>query len=333
MRKLLIGIVALALLFAAYWFAGARTLSGAVAGWFDARVAEGWVAEYGALDTAGFPARFETRLTDVMLADPETGVAWSAPDFTIRARSARPNRFDIDWPREQTIASPFERVAIEAARFDGAVEFVPDTALALRTIEIDLGDVNLRSTAGWAAAFETGHLSARLREGTAATYDMAFEARGVTPSGGLSAMLDPAGLLGGTVDGLTVAARVDLTAPWDRFAVEDARPQIAAIDLSDLRARWGEVELRAAGALTVDPAGVPEGRITLKATNWREMVGLARNAGLIREEFVQTVTRALEVLANLSGPPETLDLPLVFAGGRVSFGPLPLGRAPNLTLR
>ena len=151
MRKLVIVVTALALVFAGYWFAGARAMSGAVAAWFEQRTAEGWVAEYAALETSGFPARFETRLTDVMLADPETGVAWSAPFFAIRARSARPTRFEALWPREQTIASPAERIRIAADRFDGVVALVPDTALALRSAELDLGTVSLDSTAGWRA--------------------------------------------------------------------------------------------------------------------------------------------------------------------------------------
>lgn len=333
MRKLVTVVAVLALAFAGYWFAGARTMSGAVAAWFEQRAAEGWVAEYGSLGTSGFPTFFETRLADVILADPETGVAWSAPSFAIRARSARPTRFEALWPREQTIASPAERIQVESDRFDGVVALVPGTALALRSAEVDLGSVSLVSTAGWQAGFDTGHLSLRLREGTESSYDVAFRALGVTPSDALGARLDPAGLLGRTIDGLTLAARVDMTAPWDRFAIEEARPQITAIDLGDLRASWGEVELRAAGTLTVDAAGVPDGRITLKATNWREMIGLARNAGLLPEDFVPTVTRAFEVLASLSGPPETLDVPLVFSGGRVSFGPLPLGPAPVLTIR
>jgi hypothetical protein len=36
------------------------------------------------------------------------------------------------------------------------------------------------------------------------------------------------------------------------------------------------------------------------------------------------------LLAAQTGDPEDLDLPLVFANGRMSLGPLPLGPAPRM---
>ncbi len=78
---------------------------------------------------------------------------------------------------------------------------------------------------------------------------------------------------------------------------------------------------------------MPEGRIALRATNWREMLRIARTAGVLPEAIAGTVERGLGLLAGLSGNPETLDAPLTFAGGRVAFGPIPLGAAPRLRLR
>lgn len=71
----------------------------------------------------------------------------------------------------------------------------------------------------------------------------------------------------------------------------------------------------------------------MKATNWREMLELAVGAGLIPEGLAPTVERGLEVLAGMSGSPETLDAPLSFRNGYVAFGPIPLGPAPRFVLR
>ena len=84
MRRLLVILAVLAALFTAYWFTVARSVESGLNGWFAARAAEGWVAEAATLRTSGFPARFETVLTDVTLADPRTGVAWTAPRFALR---------------------------------------------------------------------------------------------------------------------------------------------------------------------------------------------------------------------------------------------------------
>ena len=91
--------------------------------------------------------------------------------------------------------------------------------------------------------------------------------------------------------------------------------------------------LDAAGSLTVDPKGTPEGRITIRATNWRDMVAVARASGSLPEGIADTLERGLEILAGLTGNPRTIDAPLSFQNGFVSLGPIPLGRAPAFVIR
>jgi hypothetical protein len=88
------------------------------------------------------------------------------------------------------------------------------------------------------------------------------------------------------------------------------------------------MDLRVAGTLDVDSAGVPVGRITVRAENWRQMLEVARRAGLVPRALEGTVASALELVAGLSGRPETIDAPLNFRNGRVSFGPIPIGPRP-----
>ena len=91
--------------------------------------------------------------------------------------------------------------------------------------------------------------------------------------------------------------------------------------------------LNAAGELDVDVSGMPTGRITVRAKNWREMLQLAVASGVVAEGFAPTIERALELLSQMSGNPRTLDAPLSFEDGRMSFGPIPLGAAPRLVIR
>jgi len=53
-------------------------------------------------------------------------------------------------------------------------------------------------------------------------------------------------------------------------------------------------------------------------------------AGLIKPEVAPTWVNVFALLAAQTGDPEDLDLPLVFAKGRMSLGPLPLGPAPRM---
>jgi hypothetical protein len=333
MRRLLVILAVIAAIFTAYWFAVARGVDGGLRAWFAARAAEGWVADYGTLSTSGFPRRFRTVVTEVALADPETGVAWTAPRFVFEADAFRPNRIAARWPAEQTIASPWERITVASDRFVASIEFVPGTRLELRALEADLAGVALDSTAGWTTHIGVGQVSAIALEGERNAYSLRFEATGVTLPEGLRRSLDPARLLPDVVEGAVATAEVRFDAPWDRFAIEEARPQITALDLGDLRAQWGGIDVRAAGELAVGADGVPDGRITVKVTNWRDLLRVARNAGLLPEPLMPTIERAFEILAGLSGPPDTLDAPLTFSRGIVSFGPVPLGPAPRLVIR
>lgn len=332
MRKLALLLLVVPLVFTAYWVAVSRGVEAGLRGWFAARTAEGWAADFDTLGTRGFPRRFETVLTDIVLADPATGVAWSAPRFTLAAGAFQPNRIAALLPGEQRLASPYGGVEILSERFLARLGLVPGPQLEIDTLEADLRAVRLVASAGWEAGLGTGRVIAAAADAPA-TYDLDVTLTDFVPTAAQRATLDPAGLLPGMVEGLTLTARLVFDAPWDRRALEEARPQITAIDLRDLRAQWGRLELRAAGELVVGADGLPEGRITVKAVNWREILDLARNAGLASGPFLPALERMLETLAGLSGPPDTLDAPLTFARGFVSFGPLPLGPAPRLTIR
>lgn len=333
MRRLLVILAVLAALFTAYWVTVARGVEGGINAWLAARASEGWVAEAASVRTSGFPARFETVLTDVTLADPRTGVAWTAPRFAFEAEAFRPNRIAARWPETQTIASPWERIEVASDRFDAGIAFVPGTRLEVRAVEANLSAVTLTSTLGWETEFRVGALSATSAEAGSGTYALSFEAADIVLPDALRSTLDPARLLPDVVEGMVVTAEVAFDAPWDRFALEVARPQVTALDLTDLTAQWGGIMLRAAGEVAVDAEGVPDGQITVKVTNWRDLLQVAGNAGLIPPPLMPTVERAFEILAGLSGPQDTLDVPLTFSGGFVSFGPLPLGPAPRIVIR
>ena len=83
MRALLAVILVATGLWAGYWVIGSRTTHSAFEGWFDARRAEGWVAETSSLGVQGFPNRFDVVFEDLILADPATGLAWEAPRWVV----------------------------------------------------------------------------------------------------------------------------------------------------------------------------------------------------------------------------------------------------------
>ncbi len=333
MRKLTAIVIVMTALWGGYWFIGARAVETGLSAWFADRHGEGWVADYTELKTRGFPSRFDTTITGLDLADPDTGLAWSAPFFQILSLSYKPTHIIAIWPDIQTLATPEQRIEIAAADMRGSVVFDVGTDLPLNRSSIVLQGMGFSSTRGWSSYLESGQFATRQSVGRPNTYDVSFEARNLTPASEFIKSLDSGDLLPGVIDGMSIDATLEFDAPWDRFAIERARPQITRLDLKLLKADWGKLDLWMAGEVSVDAEGIPSGEITVKARNWREMLQIARATGVLPEALAPTVEQALGFLSALSNDPETLDAPLTISNGLVSLGVFPIGRTPRLTIR
>lgn len=316
-----------------YWFIGSSAVERSLNNWLQDRRAEGWQAEARMLQTRGFPSRFDTTITGLELADPETGLAWQLPRLEILALSYRPNHIIAMLTGPQVLATPQQRITIASESLRGSVVFVPDTDLTLDRANFELAGIRLASTLGWDGALESGRFGTRRNNTNPLAHDIAFEATALRPSDALRGRLDPGGLLPPAFGRFGADVTATFTAPWDRHAVEDARPQISDLDIRQISASWGDLELRATGRISVDAQGIPTGDITLNATNWRDMIDIARNSGALPDAMAGPLTSALEFLARMSGDSDTLDAPLAFRDGRVMLGPIPLGAAPRLIIR
>lgn len=333
MRLILIIIVTASAAWTGYWYIGQKAVETGLTAWFDGRRADGWVADYSSLYTQGLPNRFDTTIEDIELADPATGLAWSAPFFQFKSLSYKPNHIIAIWPNDQSLSTPQERIEIRSSDMRGSLVFDANTALAINRASIVLTDFVLNSDAGWSASISDGLLAVRQTAAKANFYDLAFEASQVKPATDILRRLDPTGALPDNFKTLKIDATGGFDAPWDRFAVEDRRPQLTELNLKLVQATWGDLDLRAAGKLVVDSTGTPTGKITVKATNWREMLSIAIASGVLSQGLANTLEGGLEAIAGLSGNSKTIDLPLTFKNGRVSLGFLPLGPAPRLVIR
>lgn len=333
MRALLAVILVAAGLWAGYWVIGSRATLSAFETWFETRRAEGWVAETGALDVQGFPNRFDVAFRDLILADPATGLAWETPRFQIDALSYRPNHVIAIWPDEQLVATPQDKFRLESRDMRASLVIAPDTALAPRrmTLTADYLRVTPEARPEDTTALSTLSLAAERLEGTA--YRLGLRAEGLTLDAPSRARLDPEGRLPDRINGFTADVTATFDKPWDRTAIERARPQPTHLRVRLAEGRWGDLHLQAAGEVNVTPEGWPEGEITLKARNWREIVTILRSAGALPESMAGSVEQGLGIMARLAGNPDTLDIPLGFGSGRMWLGPVPLGPAPRLRLR
>ncbi|WP_297774461.1 DUF2125 domain-containing protein [uncultured Roseovarius sp.] len=333
MRFLLAVIVIAVLGWSGYWFVGQRGLEQGFSTWFEARRAEGWVAETSRLNVQGFPNRFDTGFTDLTLADPATGLAWEAPFFQILALSYQPNHVIAVWPDSQLIATPQDKFRVESRDMRASLRIAPNTSLAPERATLTSESLKITPLArpDEQTALTTLTLAAERQQGT--EYRLGLTAEGLSLSPPWRALLDPKDTLPTHISGLHADLTVSFDKVWDRSAIEVARPQPTAITIKLADARWGQLHLQGAGALTVTPEGIPEGEITLKARNWREMLDIAVQTGAVPDGMRKTLESGLSLMAQMSGNPNTLDVPLTFRRGRILLGPIPVGPAPVLRLR
>jgi hypothetical protein len=333
MRWLIGVVVAAALVWGGVWFA----LSGAVRRGAEAAI-EGLVQQGVAFGrpqvaVAGFPNRLDLTLTALRLADPATGADWSAPFLQAFAMTWKPWHVILAFPPEQRLSWAGGEAVLAADRLQASAVARPERSLPLDRLAVAGDGLRLTLTPAGGAP---GTVSARsLRIGTRAdpsradTHEVGVEVQGLAPGPGFFAALAPGPALPAEVPKLRLTGFVAFTAPLDRFAGE-TRPALRALELREVAAVWGGIALEAKGAVAADADGFAEGRIDIRLKGWRRALDAAVAAGAVHPEIAPTWAEFARRLTEASADPDRLEIALVFGGGRMWLGPLPMGPAPRL---
>jgi hypothetical protein len=269
MRALLAIIVLLALGWCGWWYFAAATRQQGIEGWLAERRADGWVAEAEAVKVRGFPYRLDTTVTGLELADPAAGWSWDAPEFQFLSLAYKPHEIIAIWPREQTVATPYETIAITSETLRGSVAFEPNPRLALDRATVEIAGRTLRGASGGQAGIGTAVFATR-QAGAAApafAHDVAFTAEALTLPAEVTAGIDRAGVMPAAIEAVKLDATLVFDRPWDRPAIEGENPALEALRLRAASATWGELDLRAEGTLEADADGFAAGRIDLRVSN------------------------------------------------------------------
>ena len=312
-----------------FWLVASRTTEGAARGWFEDRRAEGWTAEYTALDTSGFPNRLDTTVTGLNVYDPDTMVGWEAPILQVLALVYRPNQVIAVFPGEQTYKSPRADHLITTEDFRASALVKPELSLPLDHANVVVQGGKITSTQGWETEADLVKLFLReTPEGDENQYDVFLNLQGFKPDAEFLRQIQGSGVVADVMEDLEIRSTVTFDAPWDRAALETRRPQPREIELTGFAASWGELELTMKGDLSVNARGEPEGKVKVKAKNWQQIIDIAKAMGALNGLMATMAERAAKTLAEASGDPDTLDVTLSFDGGQMSLGPIPLGPAP-----
>lgn len=330
MRSLIAVIIVAALVWSGYWFWGASTRENAVNDWIAARQADGWVTEVRDVTVRGFPNRFDTIVTDLRLADPESGWVWEGNDFEILSLSYNKNHHILRWPEAQSLATPQQKIKLNSKEPRASLLFAGGNDLPVEAFTFEAESLVAESNAGWAISTEKLILALKQAESGENRYDLALDAQGLSPDSSFRQRIDQTGILPEHFETLKMTGTTTFQAPLDRFSLETQPPRLAALTLDDARAQWGEILLQAKGDLVVDDAGYPQGEIALRAKNWRQVISIATGSGALTPEVAAALETGLSIVAALAGNKDTLDLPLSFSNRLMRIGPIPIGPAPRL---
>lgn len=315
-----------------WWAIGAWNARSDLSGWMEARRDAGWQAEWSDISVTGYPTRIDRTITDLTLADTESGWVWNAPFFQILGLNYDKDHVVLVWPDRMTLQTPYERIGITGEELQGSMTFVPGRDRELDQATLVFRDLELSSDAGWRSSVDEARIATRPTEGREGTRDIALEITGLKPKSAAVARLSNLGLVPATFQRLNADLAVTFDKPWNRTALEGTPPQSRQIEIRKIGAEWGRLELRAAGDLSVADDGEVSGEVALKATNWKEMLQLLQETGAMPEGVVATIDAALDLLSAMTGRSDTLEIPLTFANGSTRIGIVPIGPAPVIRL-
>ena len=323
MRILVTLLLALVLLWGGAWLVGARMIERSAETWFAEQEAAGLLADFEALAVAGFPARMTLEIERLRLADPRLGTGWEMPALSVEWQARRPGLVRAVPEGGHRLFLAGAPQELDAATMAGHLELGGHTG-ALREAVLEAAELRLVPLAETGGGGALGRLELRV----SATPDaperlaLALGLRDLALRGLDGAAATP-------MERLDMAATLVMEAPLDSRAAQ-RMPQPTELIVESGTLDWGETQGRAEGRLDIGPDGLPEGRIDLEVREWRPLLHLAAELGALEPGLVPTWERVLETLEEAGARPGVLSMPLVYRGGRVSLGPLPLGPAPRL---
>ncbi|MDE0524370.1 MAG: DUF2125 domain-containing protein [Boseongicola sp.] len=327
MLRLVAVLVVAALLWMCWWIIGHSAYQRTLAAWMEQRRNDGWVADFSDISTRGFPNRFDTTMSDLTLADPGTGVAWSVPFVQFLSLAYRPHEVIAVLPDKHVISTRLEALQVTHDSARASIYLRPSTDLALKRARLVLKDPRIHSSRGWTVSSTELRFAVEAMPVRENTYRVGMELLELSFPDTLRRALNSSQTFPVKIGVVRADGEFGLDAPLDRRFLEGANLGIRRLNLTDLTVRWGEFSFSATGNLTVSEDGVPDGEIMLRAAGWRTPLDLAETTGLIEPALRNALETAFELMSRHE---DVLELPLVFSRGQVSLGLVPLGRAPRL---
>lgn len=333
-----VAIVALAILYSAYWLLLAVYYRAAAETWIDSRRNEGYAVVYDDLDVGGFPGAVRLSFEQPRMTAPPHG---EPAQWTAARLDAAIDPFD--WTRHTVEVVGDHMVVLgEPPKRDVLRGYA-----AIFKLDLDVGNAvpgGVLTVRDWTLRAEGGEQVsiARLdatgrdvlgKEGAeaGATYTFAAAAAGIVlPERANSP-------LGREVQSVafdsTVIGPLDLRR-WPEGLLR-WRDDGGVLEIERLAARYGPVSFTGDGTVSLDRGGQPEGALTLHVQGLLEAVDAFQSHGLIGPQEALGVKFLWSALARppQGGGPPVVSVPMTVQDRVLAVGPLRLVRLPEIEWR
>lgn len=330
MRKLIALVVVAATLYGGYWFVGRSQIQSKLSEALVEIDAGPMDISYGSLNTKGFPSRFDTTFTDLVIDDPDARVRWETPIFQLLALSYQPNNVRAYFPQEQIIVVDGERFTLFSEVMEARGQVSASTALTFQQAQLDMTNPRLRTEEGAELALSRFRADIYQTQENERTYDTYFEAFSIVLPEVIRTLFDPENLQPPAIQNLRYEGQIDLTAPIELNGNSSVPVEIAALRIIELAFEWGEISLSAIGDVTPDEIGLLNGSFSISARNWQQVLDLAVATGAIPEDQRLLIVGMAASIDETPHVPDTLTATLSIVDGQMALGPIPLGAAPLL---
>jgi len=338
-----VGASALALVVAAiaYWFVAAQALREGLDRWAEARRAEGYEIRYGTPAIGGFPIRLRLIVADPSITTPadksDAGWNWRGTSLQVETRLWNMRSVTFSLPGRHEFTRPGLTHPI-VARADPAVGWVAighdgritEANLDCVKLEVDLGERPGRVTAGHTV------LSVRPRPRQADPHEPLPPLEATIALRDLLLPPNFDGPLGRHVPlaSTDISVNYKLPAGASRGELARWRDDGGTFEVLDIKLRWGPLNLKGSGTVTIDEAMRPLGAATVEIRGFNETLDELIKAGVVQKQLGLLAQAMLNVLAKPAkgGGPPVLSVPLTVQDGFLSLGPARLLPVPPLAL-
>ncbi len=331
-------ICALALAYGAFWFTTVAQVKAGIAGWIEARRADGYAVSLASMEIGGFPFMIRARVDKPAIFAPggADGWQWEAPALVLEARPWSLTRVTGHFfgPHRLALQIGGQRreITVQATNINGTFTIgdgwarrgrLTATALTLRhgnapLVKIATGDLSV------------GQDPSPTADHRKATVEITLKVTGA----GLDSALDVDLPFGPKVRAFALAAQIMGRIPPERKAVALAlwRDDGGTVEVKNLDLSYGPLKLQGSGTAAVDGLLQPVGAFTARIEGLFEAIDALRRRGIIRERDSITAKIILGVLSKkgVGGAAATLSAPLTIQDRRLYIGPVPLLRLPEV---